>query len=150
MKKIIAALSVLIFTLLTPYFMQPAFADCPDPTKPGTSKDQVLIGTAATGGDCDGSGVNNILSTVVSILSIVVGVAAIIMIIASGLKYVTSGGDSGKVASAKNTLIYALIGIAVAALAQFLVHFVLAQSSKATLPTCGAHQTPAKDNCVAP
>ena len=46
------------------------------------------------------------------------------MIIISGFKYVTAGGDSAKVGSAKNTLIYALVGLVIAALAQFIVHFV--------------------------
>ncbi|HXR49535.1 MAG TPA: TrbC/VirB2 family protein [Verrucomicrobiae bacterium] len=79
-----------------------------------------------------GGGINieSVFTTIVDILSIVVGVIAIIVIIYSGLKYITSGGDANKVGSAKNTLIYALIGLAIAALAQFLVHFVLFQTTK--------------------
>ncbi|MGC1176501.1 MAG: pilin [Candidatus Saccharimonadales bacterium] len=74
-----------------------------------------------------GSGVTfeKVVSAAVVILSIIVGMAAVIMVIVSGMKYITSGGDSAKVSSAKTTLAYALIGLAVAALAQFLVHFVL-------------------------
>ena len=47
------------------------------------------------------------------------------MIIYGGMRYITSGGDSGKITSAKNTIIYALIGLVVVALAQFIVKFVL-------------------------
>ncbi|HUC88234.1 MAG TPA: hypothetical protein VMR95_03750 [Candidatus Binatia bacterium] len=68
---------------------------------------------------------NNILSTVISILSIVVGIIAVIMIIIGGLKFITSGGEASKSAGARNTIIYALIGLVVAVLAQVLVHFVL-------------------------
>jgi hypothetical protein len=49
------------------------------------------------------------------------------MIIWGGLRYITSGGDSAKITSAKNTIIYALIGLVVVALAQFIVKFVLAK-----------------------
>jgi ABC-type Fe3+-siderophore transport system permease subunit len=61
----------------------------------------------------------------------VVGGLSISMIVVSGLRFITSGGDSNKVSSAKSALIYALVGIAVAALAQALVHLVLYQSNKA-------------------
>jgi hypothetical protein len=44
------------------------------------------------------------------------------------LRYITSGGDSTKVSGAKNTLIYAIIGLIIVALAQLIVHFVLGQA----------------------
>lgn len=69
--------------------------------------------------------VNNIIRTVINIASLVVGVAAIIMIIIGGLKYVTSGGDSSSISSAKNTILYAIVGLVVAAMAQVLVRYVL-------------------------
>ena len=55
----------------------------------------------------------------------VILIAAVIMIIWGGFRYVTSGGDSNKVSSAKNTIIYAVIGLIIVALAQFIVKFVL-------------------------
>jgi hypothetical protein len=51
------------------------------------------------------------------------------MVIISGFKYVTSGGDPQKVSGAKSTLIYAIVGLIVVALAQILVHFVLQQTN---------------------
>lgn len=68
-----------------------------------------------------------VIRVVVNLLSYIVGVVAVIMIMVSGIKYMTSGGDSQKVSSAKDTLVYALIGVAVVVLAQFLVRFVLSQ-----------------------
>lgn len=80
--------------------------------------------------DCEtGTGaeatVNTIIEDVVNIFSIVVGVVAVIMIIIGGLKYITSSGDSGNVTSAKNTILYAIIGLIIVALAQVIVRFVL-------------------------
>jgi cytochrome bd-type quinol oxidase subunit 2 len=69
--------------------------------------------------------VNTTITWVINIFSIVVGVAAVIMIIIGGLRYIISGGDSGNVTSAKNTILYAIIGLVVVALAQFIVKFVL-------------------------
>ncbi len=83
-----------------------------------------------------GAGVNNIVAAVVTILSYVAGVAAVIMVLVAGFKYITSSGDAGKVGSAKTTLIYALIGIAIAAVAQVLVHFAVNTADNSTTARC--------------
>lgn len=75
--------------------------------------------------------VNNIVKLVINLFSLIVGVISVIMIIIGGLKYITSGGDSGNVTGAKNTILYAVIGLVVVALAQFIVRFVLAKVSTA-------------------
>jgi heme/copper-type cytochrome/quinol oxidase subunit 2 len=68
---------------------------------------------------------NHIIKLVINIFSIVVGVVAVIMIIVGGFKYIVSNGESSAISSAKNTIIYAIIGLIIVALAQFIVHFVL-------------------------
>ncbi len=75
--------------------------------------------------------VNDTIAFVINIFSIIVGVVAVIMIIIGGLKYITSNGDSNNVTSAKNTILYAIIGLVVVALAQFVVKFVLSKTSGA-------------------
>lgn len=75
-----------------------------------------------------GASLSTTINTVVNLLVIVVGVAAVIMVIMSGLKYITSAGDAQKVASAKSTLIYAVVGLVIVALAKVIVHFVLAKA----------------------
>ncbi len=80
--------------------------------------------TCAAASDPNGS-VNNIITTVINIFSLVVGVVSVIMIIIGGLRYITSGGDSGNVSGAKNTILYAIVGLVIVALAQVIVHFVL-------------------------
>lgn len=80
-------------------------------------------------GECDVSGgttgINDLITKIVNIFSIIVGIVSVIMIIYGGFRYVTSGGDSSNVSNAKNTIIYAIIGLVVVALAQFIVQFVL-------------------------
>jgi hypothetical protein len=66
-----------------------------------------------------------IIKTAIRILSYVVGIAAIIGIVVSGIRFMTAGGDSNAVASARSGLIYSLVGIAVVVLAQVIVVFVL-------------------------
>ena len=85
------------------------------------------------GGSCSAQGGQNLqqlLTTIINYFSIFVGVIAVIMIIVGGLKYITSGGESGKVSGAKTTIMYALIGLVVVALAQLVVHFVLNQAGQ--------------------
>lgn len=93
------------------------------------TKQQICEGIGYTGGTCnDSSGGPSVQSTIkliVNILSLIVGVIAVIMIIIGGLKYITSGGDANSVSSAKNTILYAIIGLVIVALAQVIVRFVL-------------------------
>lgn len=76
--------------------------------------------------------VSHLITVAINILSAVVGIIAVIMIIVAGLRYVTSGGKEGGVKGAKNTILYAIIGLVVVALAQLIVHFVLNQTTTAT------------------
>lgn len=78
------------------------------------------------------NGLNDLLKKVVNIFSAIVGVIAVLMIIVGGFKYITSGGDSGNVSTAKNTIIYAIVGLVIVALAQLIVHFVLSTSAGLT------------------
>ena len=94
----------------------------------GAQNNVTAFGCAPSGG----GSVSSLVSTIVSILSYVVGVASIIMIIFGGFRMITSNGDSTAMANGRNTIIYALIGLAIAAMAQLLVHFVLAKTIKAT------------------
>jgi hypothetical protein len=138
--QIILPTLLLLFALGTQVIVPANAFACGSGT--GSSKDQVLNGVDQTGTDCSGSGVTSAISAAVTVLSIVIGAAAIIMILVSGFRYMTSGGDSGKVSAAKSALIYALVGLAVAALAQFLVHFVLYQATNVATPP--AVTTPAQ------
>lgn len=67
--------------------------------------------------------IQNILSFVFGII----GALAFLMVVISGLRYVLSSGDPAKVEKAKNALIYALIGLLVALVAQAIVSFAIGE-----------------------
>lgn len=69
--------------------------------------------------------INTVIDNAIGILSIIVGVVSVIMLMIGGFKYITSSGDSNNVNSAKNTILYAIIGLAVAAMAQVISRLVV-------------------------
>jgi hypothetical protein len=73
----------------------------------------------------NGSKLSVFVKKLINVLSLLVGAVAVIMIIYGGFRYVTSGGSESSVSSAKNTILYAVIGLVIVALAQVIVHFVL-------------------------
>ena len=94
--------------------------------------DGVNLGVGGSSGCADNAEaegrVQGLITLVINIFSIVVGIAAVIMIIIGGLKYITSSGDSNNITGAKNTILYAIIGLVVVALAQIIVQFVLSRA----------------------
>ncbi len=95
--------------------------------------DAACRGVSLAGGDCSAAGaegsLGNIIATVVDILSIIVGALSVIMIIIGGLRYITSAGDSSKTAGAKNTILYAVVGLIIVIFAQVIVNFVIDTST---------------------
>ena len=83
--------------------------------------------------------VDKTLKNIVDFLFWVVGILAVIMIIWSSIRYATAGGDSNKLTSAKNTLLYSIIGLVVTLLSFGIVNFVMSQISDppATNPPTG-------------
>jgi hypothetical protein len=69
--------------------------------------------------------VNSPIRTVISVLLFAVGVVSVIMIIVGGLRYVISNGDAGRIKSAKDTILYSVVGLVVALLAFAIVNFVV-------------------------
>jgi len=66
-----------------------------------------------------------VFQTISNVLLFVVGAIAVIMIVIGGLRYVISGGNASQVQAAKNTILYALIGVIIAILAYAAVNFVV-------------------------
>ena len=75
------------------------------------------------GGSLFGKG--SLFENIINVMLFVVGAIAVIMIIIGGIRYIVSAGDSNAVQGAKNTIMYAIIGLIVAVLAYALVNFVL-------------------------
>lgn len=89
-----------------------------------TAANKIKEGSNATGQD-GGKSLRENLAVIVNILLFLIGAIAVIVIIIGGLKYVTSDGDSSKIKSAKDTILYAVVGIIIALLAYALVNFVI-------------------------
>lgn len=133
LKNMIVALVTLSFTIL-PAVAVPAVASAADIQGNLCSGTNFDLGGGSTGCDQNAStdNFNTLLTKIINIFSAVVGVIAVVMIIVGGLRYITSGGDTSHVSTAKTTIIYALVGLVIVALAQLIVHFVLTQSQTIT------------------
>lgn len=68
-----------------------------------------------------------IITFVINLLSVIIGIVAVVMLMYGGFKFITSRGDPNNTASAKNTIVYALIGLAIAVSSQIIVKYVLAR-----------------------
>ena len=66
-----------------------------------------------------------IFQTIVNIFLFVIGAIAVIMLVYGGIRYTVSGGDAKNVTAAKDTILYAIVGIVVAILAYAIVNFVI-------------------------
>jgi hypothetical protein len=104
--------------------------DCADVTSGGIGAGAECA--APTGAAEDLFGENSIFQTVTNILLFLIGAISVIMLIIGGIRYVVSGGDQNAITSAKNTILYAIIGIVVAFLAFAAVRFVSEQLQNST------------------
>ncbi len=86
---------------------------------------EIQKGVNSVGGDEEKATLGGRLEDVVDILLYVLGAIAVIMIVIGGIRYATSNGESSQISSAKNTILYAVIGLIVAVLAYAIVNFVL-------------------------
>lgn len=150
-----------MLVLLVPFvFANVAFAQTPDgggtpapadagggggggaPAAQSEAQKAVCEGVGLAGGDCNnaanGQGVSKLIKQGINLLSMIIGVAAVVMIMIGGFKYITSNGDSNSISSAKNTILYAVIGLVIVAVAQLIVVFVLKNVNGATTPPAPA------------
>ncbi len=112
------------------------------------------VGIATGGSGCTnpagGPTVESGVKAAINILSLIVGIVSVIMIIIGGLKYIISSGDSGNIKSAKDTILYALIGLVIVALSQVIVRFVLEKTTNTGAPKCTTGQVSTAANPCTP
>lgn len=116
---IISLLAVFSFALV------PALAG--GDTASASAKGEICAGIN-NGRDCNQAGDNNFsafLKRITNFLLFIVGAVAVIMLMVGGLRYVLSGGDASQTKGAKDTILYAIVGIVVAAAAYAIVNFVV-------------------------
>ncbi|MDB5183848.1 MAG: rane protein of unknown function [Candidatus Saccharibacteria bacterium] len=96
-------------------------------------------GSSSSGGASSSGGVcgvaqqddfKTLMGKIINTLLIVLGMIAVIMIVIGGIRYTTSNGDSAQIKSAKDTILYAVVGLVVAIMAYAIVNFVLASVKK--------------------
>jgi len=152
-----------IFLILTLGFVPLAFAGAPASVMAADVQSNAQCGAdIAAGGDCSAPvstpDIGDRIATILNILSAVAAVVAVVMLVIAGLRFITSGGNEGAVKGAKNSIIYAVIGIVVIAFAQVIVHFVIsnvgAAASSGSTGQCvleggrGYHNSVTGDTCT--
>lgn len=96
----------------------------------GVNVSALTLREGAEAARCDGCPANlfgdgGVFRQITNTILYIVGIVAVIMLIVGGIRYITSGGDAKKVTDAKNTILYAIIGLVIALLAFAIVNFVI-------------------------
>ncbi len=90
-----------------------------------------LSGGAAAGAECANDGnfgttdLMGSIGTITNTLILAIGIISVIMIVIGGLRYVLSGGDQKGTTAAKDTILYAVIGLVVSLLAYSIANYVV-------------------------
>ena len=116
-KKALLTLGLVGFIGMGVGVLAPTYANA-------AAKDEINSALNKTN-DGNTTDLNANITRVINLLLFIIGAVAVIMIIIGGIKYVTSNGDQGSVQSAKNTIMYAVIGLIVAIIAYAIVNFVV-------------------------
>lgn len=119
MTKIFKKLTLFIATLGLVGLMSAAPAvSAIDITEKGTVKTPVLTNDK-------GEKIEVTIAKVISSLMFFLGIVAVIIIIIAGIRFATANGDAGKVKSARETILYAVIGLIVAIMSYVIVQFII-------------------------
>ncbi len=122
---VVVASMALVMTGLGVLSSLPAQAAC-DPKKgmEGALQDDCSRGPGQAK-ELDGN--QGVITTIINTMLFIVGLLAVIMIIYAGIRFVTAHGDEKQVESARQTIIYSVVGLIVAILAYALVNWVFNQ-----------------------
>jgi len=93
-----------------------------------TFASSIMDGVNAARGEgqpADLFGSTGIVTTITNVLLFIIGALSVVMLIIGGLRYVVSGGNSTQVTAAKNTILYAIVGLVIAFLAFAAINFVI-------------------------
>lgn len=129
-KRLISIVAVLAFSV--------SLGLATTSTVSAARNDQVCEGiNLITGenGDCGASedvtdGLSSTVNNLINLFSLIVGAVSVVMVIFGGFKYMTSQGSDEGTKSAKNTILYALIGLVIVLLAQTIVKYVFSKATE--------------------
>jgi uncharacterized membrane protein len=96
------------------------FAQCDDPTSI-----EAGVNCAGDAFGEDKSDLNTVVQTVINTMLFVIGILSVIMLIVGGIRYVVSGGNQSSVEAARNTILYAIVGLVIAFVSWGVVNFVV-------------------------
>jgi lysylphosphatidylglycerol synthetase-like protein (DUF2156 family) len=118
MKKLVAIVASIIAALS--FMTVPVYArdDACNYYKDSSNKDIIC-------GNHSESDAEQMVGKIIQTVFMIVGIIAVIVIIIGGIMYATSQGDSGKLTTAKNTILYAAIGLIISLLSFAIVSFIL-------------------------
>lgn len=130
-KRITLSILSILFMMVgvVGFNRQHVFADAKSAVCEGAG---LVVGASGCTPPAGSPDVDSTLKKGINLFSAIIGIIAVVMFMIGGLKYMTSQGDSGQMNSAKNTLLYAAIGLVVVALAQIIVKFVFERFTKTT------------------
>jgi hypothetical protein len=131
MRNIVAVISmtVMFFTgavSLVSVTSVPAFAAPPAAATDVDPKGSIQDGINGAGGSSAGS-LQDGIKKVVNILLFLLGALAVVVIVIGGIRYTLSNGEQAQIKQAKDTILYAVVGLIVAILAYAIVNFVVGQ-----------------------
>jgi hypothetical protein len=145
LKSILISLTAVISFALTAAIPATVMAvDCTGGATPDATQTNACLCSGSnidlTGNSSDKCGegtssVGKLIRTIINVLSVIIGAIAVIMIIIGGFRYITSGGSAEGTKAARQTIVYAIVGLVIVALAQIIVHFVLNNTINATNTT---------------
>ncbi len=84
-----------------------------------------LDGAQQAQGNLTSTPLGSQIASVTNLMITAIGMVSVIMLIIGGFRYVLSGGDSKNTTAAKDTILYAIIGVVVALLAYSITNFVI-------------------------
>jgi hypothetical protein len=129
MKNLYLKLTLLITSIFGMFAINLAPALALNCVNPPTEKERLECGACLGDPNCDPGNpdktIQDTIRNIVNVISILAGAVAVVMIIIGGFRYITSGGNAETVRNARNTILYAVIGLVVIAFAQVIVHFTL-------------------------
>lgn len=132
-KRLLALLAVPVFALGVAGVAMPvtthalSLSDGATNAK-GDDQSPCLFGTE--GAACQGK--EPIFKTITNVLLFIIGAVSVIMLVIGGIRYTVSAGDSKAVTDAKNTILYAIVGIVVSILAYAVVNFIISSFKTTT------------------
>lgn len=138
LTKVLLATVLAIFGtvgLVAPSFATANGMNCNDSLKKQIGETAYASVCGNDDGDADDGGISD---TIVGILKAIIGITgliAVIFVVIGAIGYLTSAGDPGKIKKAKDTILYALIGLIIAGLAFAITNAVAGTVNESTNAT---------------